>query len=329
MVDQALDKVKRMALCMQRHSWEQGCLAQAFLESGDERETVLLAMEALLRQTDDGRAAMIGTPSAVTDPCSVGEALLFAYHRTGDELFQTSCERLRKWALCDAPRNERGIVYHIADANEIWADSFYMLPPFLASVGEYDEAIKQVEGYWDCLFNDRGGLLFHKWDQDKEDFSRGVLWGEGNGWAIAGMSRIIAMLPETHQKEKESLIEKTKTLIFHSLQYIRQDYFFHDIVNDSSTCVENGFSQLLAYGIYRGVTDGWLDGKTIDMADHIYEAMQQKVDQYGLVQDVCSAKSGFVTPGPNAEGQAFFILMCAARKKYRMACRNPHGTPRD
>jgi len=320
-MDQVLDKVKLMALCMQRYSWEQGCLAQAFLELGDERETILLAKEALLRQMDDGRAAMIGNSTAITDPCSVGEALVFAFHRTGDELFKESYERLRKWALHDAPRNENGIVYHITDKNEIWADSFYMLPPFLASVGEYDEAIKQAEGYWHLLFNDIGGLLVHKWDQDKKVFSRGVLWGEGNGWAIAGMARIIAMLPETHQAKKESLIERTKTLIFHSLQYIRQDCFFHDVVNDANTCVENGFSQLLAYGIYRGVTDGWLDAQTIDTADKIYEAMQSKVDNYGLVQDVCSAKSNFVIPGPNAEGQAFFMLMCAARQKYRKACK--------
>ncbi len=42
MDNQTLEKVKLMALSMQRHSWEQGCLAQALLELGDERETVFL-----------------------------------------------------------------------------------------------------------------------------------------------------------------------------------------------------------------------------------------------------------------------------------------------
>ena len=31
-----LARVKRMALAFQRHDWEQGVVAQAFLEAGDE-----------------------------------------------------------------------------------------------------------------------------------------------------------------------------------------------------------------------------------------------------------------------------------------------------
>ena len=84
--------------------------------------------------------------------------------------------------------------------------------------------------------------------------------------------------------------------------------------------MENGLSQLLAYGIYRGVMSGWPDSAYIPAADAMAAAVQDNVDDYGLVQDVCSAKSGFVTPGPNAEGQAWFIMLCAAGAKYQSMC---------
>lgn len=312
-----LDKVKHMALAMQRAPWEQGNLAQALLELGDERTTILLAKEAQLRQTADGRAAMIGQPPTITDPCAIGEALIFAYEKTGDAAFKTAYERLLQWALADAPRDENGIVYHILGTTDLWADSMYMLCPFLAAAGEYDEAIKQLNGYWDALLVEEVGLLAHKWDTETRTFSRGVIWAEGNGWAIAAMAQIIDKLPEGYAQQKQKLIARATQLIDNALKYMRDDYFFHDAMDDPTTVVENGLSQLLAYGIYRGVTSGWLDDIYIPTADAMFAAVETKVDDYGLVQDVCSAKSGFVTAGPNAEGQAWFIMLYAARARYQ------------
>ncbi len=320
MRDQTLENVKHMALAMQRQPWEQGNLAQAFLELGDERTTILLAKEAQLRQTADGRAAIIGHPPTITDPCSVGEALIYAYEKTGDEAFKTSYEKLLKWALVDAPRDENGIVYHMFGKTDLWVDSMYMLPPFLAAAGEYDEAIKQLDGYWDALLVEDIGLLAHKWDTEKQAFSRGVIWAEGNGWAIAAMAQIVDKLPEPYAQQRQRLIARTTQLIDNSLTYMRDDGFFHDAMDDPTTVVENGLSQLMAYGIYRGVASGWLDSAYIPAADAMFAAVESKVDDYGLVQDVCSAKSGFATAGPNAEGQAWFIMLWAARARYRSMC---------
>jgi hypothetical protein len=43
------------------------------------------------------------------------------------------------------------------------------------------------------------------------------------------------------------------------------------------------------------------------------EAARAKVDRMGLVQDVCGSPT-FEAPGTATEGQAFFILMEAARR---------------
>ena len=53
-------QVKDALLCMQRHSWEQGVAMQAMLETGDLPAVILMAHEAVNRQTADGRAATIG-----------------------------------------------------------------------------------------------------------------------------------------------------------------------------------------------------------------------------------------------------------------------------
>lgn len=55
-----LEKVKRATLAMQRYSWEQGTVAQAFLERGETVTAILLAVEGVNRQIADGRCAQIG-----------------------------------------------------------------------------------------------------------------------------------------------------------------------------------------------------------------------------------------------------------------------------
>ena len=72
------DRVKRVLLAMQRYNWEQGVTAQAFLESGDMDIAIALALEGANRQNPDGRCCHIGESTAVTDPCAIGEALIFA-----------------------------------------------------------------------------------------------------------------------------------------------------------------------------------------------------------------------------------------------------------
>jgi rhamnogalacturonyl hydrolase YesR len=190
-----VEKVKRAALSMQRYNWEQGVLAQAFLESGEKEVAILLAVEAAHRQDELGRCAAIGPAFSATDPCAVGEALIFACEQTGDPSLLRARDRLLRWALADAPRNPGGIVYHLLDAPQFWVDSFYMLPPFLARAGCFSEAMKQIDGYWNALFDPAGGLLSHQWDDGRKQFLRKAAWGVGNGWAAAGMARVIAMLP--------------------------------------------------------------------------------------------------------------------------------------
>jgi len=308
-----LKRVKLATLAMQRYSWEQGTVSQAFVEIGDVETAILLAKEAAYRQGDDGRCALMGNLHAVTDPCAVGEALVFACNETGDSMLEAALDKLQHWALIDAPRNAEGIVYHLDNEKQFWVDSFYMLPPFLAKTGHYEEAFKQCDGYWNALFSPEDCLLSHIWDDENKCFLRKVFWGVGNGWAAAGMARVIDLLPDSYEPHRQALISRVKTLVEGVLSHQRQDALFHDVLDDPGTFVETNAPQMIAYTIYRGVSSGYLETEYLDKADRIRKAVINKVDKYGLVQDVCGAPS-FNKPGVAAEGQAFFILMEAARR---------------
>ncbi|MFA9380098.1 MAG: glycoside hydrolase family 88 protein [Acetanaerobacterium sp.] len=310
-----IDHVKLALLAMQRYPWEQGVTMQAFLEQGDRDVVIALAKEAVYRALPDGRLATIGVTNAVTDPCATGEALLYACKQTNDAALCRGRDGLLEWALHKAPRNAQGIVYHLTDSDEFWVDSMYMLPPFLAAAGYPKEALQNLYGYWNTLYNEDKQLLHHIWDDKRQAFTRSAYWGVGNGWTLAAFARMIELLPQELEADRENLRQMARKLIDGLLRYIRPDGLFFDVVDDKTTFVETNLSQMLAYTLYRGMKSGWLPASMEPTASRLRNAAAGKVDKYGLVQGVCGAPS-FDKSGVAPEGQAFYLLMEAAAAGY-------------
>lgn len=308
-------KVKIALLAMQRHSWEQGVAAQGFLEQGDMDIVIAMVKEAAYRHLPDGRTAVLDNSTASTDPCSVGEALLTAANVTGDPHLLDAHEKLLNWALNLAPTNEKGIVYHFADSKQFWIDSMYMLPPYLASAGYYASALRQIDGYYKALFHPQKKMFSHMWDDQKKEFVREDAWGVGNGWALAGITRVIAALPQEYEADRQRLIDLLVPLIDTILTYMMPDGRFHDVIDNADTFPEVNLSQMLAYTLFRGMQGGWLQKDYLKYAEILRSAANREIDQYGLVQNVCGAPH-FDRPGVAPEGQAFYLLMEAAAKDY-------------
>ncbi len=308
-------KVKQALLSMQRYSWEQGVAAQAFLEMGEKELVIQMSKAAVLNQLADGRLAAMGNISAVTDPAGIGEAVLYASEVTKDPELGSAVQKLINWLLEKAPRNRDGIIYHVIEKPQMWVDSFYMAPPFLSAAGYHQEALKQIKGYISLLFNSEKKLFSHIWDESKNDFARGDCWGVGNGWALAGITRVIATLPEEFNAEKHELINFVKTVLDSCLGYMRTDGLFHDVLDNKDSFIETNLSQMAAYAIYRGMKAGWLGDGYLAFAETMRNAAHAKVDDLGFVQGVCGAPF-FDRPGIAAEGQSFFLLMEAAAQKF-------------
>jgi rhamnogalacturonyl hydrolase YesR len=309
----AVEKAKTAMLSMQRATWEQGVAMQAVLELGETDLVILMAKDAVLRQSADGRLAMLGEEFALSDAAAPGEAVLWAARKTGDPVLMTGFNKLLDYVLNKAPRTKEGIIYHFTNQPQIWSDIIYMLPPFLAAAGKYDEAIKQIEGARACLWNADKKLLSHMWDCEKQTFARKDCWGVGNGWSAAGLTRVIRALPDSMRTERSKLAGYATAIIDGCLAHMRADGLFHNIVDDPKSFVETNLAQMLAYSIYRGVKVGWIDRRYLAAADKMRAAAHAKMDDLGLVQGVCGSPE-FDHPGTATEGQVFFILMEVAHE---------------
>jgi rhamnogalacturonyl hydrolase YesR len=306
-------RVRNAMLAMQRRAWEQGTAAQALLEFGETELVVLLAKDAVVNQLKDGRLGLNEGNAAVCDPAVNGEPVLVAAKVTGDAALQRAAEQMLDFELHKAPRTRDGLIFHNHIERRIWVDAIYMLPPFLAVAGHPAEAMKQIAGYRRILQDPKTKLYSHMWDDDRQDFERKALWASGNGWALAGMARVLRALPESMAAEQRQLAEWIREIVDGCLPFRRPDGLFHDVFDDAKTFVETNFAQMLAYTLYRGVAGGWLPGSFRDTAESLRAAAIAKVDAFGLVQGVCGAPN-FNRSGTSTEGQAFHLLMEAARR---------------
>jgi unsaturated rhamnogalacturonyl hydrolase len=303
-------RIKRAAaaaLAMERRDWEQGILAQAFLEAGDDENVILLTKAAIVQRVPDGRLGVViaGSP---TDPAMGGEAYWRAGQITGDPQIQNAVQGLLEWILHKAPRAADGTLYHVFEQPQMWSDGFNGAPPFLAAVGYYDEAMRQIDGFRKRLWDSGKKLLAHVWDDSAKGSNRKDYWGGGNGWAAAGLARVIRALPRDRKDDRHRLAAFAAELIDGCLALQRGDGLFHDVVDRPETFVETNLAQMLAFAIYLGILDQWLPERYRAAADRLRSAARTQMDRFGYVQNVCGAPN-FDRPGTSTEAQAFAIMM--------------------
>ncbi|MCY1145380.1 glycoside hydrolase family 88 protein [Actinoplanes sp. Pm04-4] len=278
-------------LAMQRQSWEQGVAAQAALDLGRDDLAYLMASSAVTRQAADGRLG--GDDDNAVNGAACGEAAV----RAG---FPDAARRQLDFLLHTAARAGDGTIFHVLGKSQVWADTVYMVVPFLALSGELDEAVRQVHGHRRHLCRD--GLY------SAIEPGRPARWGGGNGWVAAGIARAVRLAPALLSTD---LPAHAREVLDACLPLRRADGLFHDVLDDPGTFRETNAAQMFAYAALTGVTDGWLPPGYATVGHDLLAAATREVDEYGLVQNACGAPT-FDHPGTSAEAQAFHLLATAA-----------------
>lgn len=313
--DETIEKVKNAMLCMQRMHWEQGVAMQAAIAIDDSASLVMMACEAIFRQLPDGRLSMIGSRKIVGDPGLSGVGVLKAYQLTGDEKFKIAAKKQYDFFKDPANKNSIGVIYHNTDTYVVFSDNMFMVAPFLAHMGDFDEAMFQIEGLRTILWNPEMKLFRHIRNHETGVYQDSTYWGGGNGWCAAAMTQIIDLLPSERVDDKNKLIQYCTDLLDGCLQWQLPNGLFYDQITIPNF-EEATLPMMLAYSIYTGVKSGWLSEDYLKAADKMRSAAYSKVDKYGFIQDVSDAPE-FNSPGYSPEAQAFFLMMESAYAKLK------------
>ena len=275
--------------------------------------------------------AVINENVAVTDPAANGEVCLRAYALTGDEFYRDGAQRARPdYLMKDAPRTDDGVLYRNTvsfaegfSPNQLWIDAAYMAPPFLAVMGELDEAARQLRGYFRYLQDPGTRLFFHNYDVGTGKFVRRLRWATGNGWALMGIARVAAEAKKCGRLDILAELTARGNEVLESLvRFQLPDGRFRDIVDDENSFVDGTSAMMMSVYIYRGVLDAWIhDGAMVDRADRALATVQSKVDRFGIVREVCGCPH-FVLPGHQRRGAGCAADgLCLGRARARQGLR--------
>lgn len=311
--DEKIEKVKTAMLCMQRHSWEQGTAMQGLLEVGDTTRLILMAREAVQRNKPDGRLGMVYSDFNIADPGVNGPGVLEAYEITGEEKYINAAKALYEYLKRPESANEKGVIYHNNTSEAIFIDNMFMVAPFMALMGDYDEAMHQIEGLRDLLWNEDVKLFHHIRISRTLEFRDSSFWGGGNGWCAAAMAQVIDILPEERNTDREKLIGYNTNLLDGCISHQLPSGLLYDKITEPNF-EETTLPAMLAYAIYTGIKSGWLDPSYRIPADRMRHAVYANVDDLGLLQNA-SAAPWFNSPGTSPEGQAFLLMMEGAYRK--------------
>ncbi len=328
--DASLQAVITVLLAMQRASWEQALTAQALYAYSPVVELpslIGLAHDMIARADHLGRLGVLLNEQDLSslDFCAIGEVLVYLHKETRDTTFLNAARSLVGYIRRTAARSYEGLLEH--RDGELWVDAIFMLPPALIACGvswNQDslifEGFQQIEGHMKYLRN-KDGLWSQSWDVEGGIIRRAERLATGNGWAIAGLVRVLHLLPDGWESEAAGITVKLMETLRAVLKHQRDDGLFHFVIDNPTSFVETTSSQMIAYAIYKLVSLNLLDrdSEEVAAADRMRIAANAKVDKWGFVRGcVLGRKNGeednMNGAGTSAEGQAFYILcQCAWR----------------
>ncbi|KAJ7346965.1 hypothetical protein DFH08DRAFT_206749 [Mycena albidolilacea] len=221
-----ISSVATIAQALPSHSWEFGTATQALLELYSPLLSVFgptpFPVQTLSPSDVLGLAyaqAKIPQPfgihglsngdGAVGDPASLGVGAVMIGKT--DSSFSVAAQQEIDYVVGLAPKWPNGAISHRADVAELWADFIYMAPPFIAFFAADSNNASLLEtAYLQCglyrevlLFGSNASTFSAVGTSDTDGRWHHIvgpqsaepgLWSSSNGWAAAGMARVLATI---------------------------------------------------------------------------------------------------------------------------------------
>lgn len=224
------------------------------------------------------------------DEINEGRMLLFLYKGTGEEKYKKAAALLRS-QLMDQSRNSQGGFWHKKKYPfQMWLDGLYMGSPFYAEYGilfdepeNFDDVVKQFTLMETHARNAETGLLYHAWDEkkeqdwaDKETGLSTIFWGRAMGWYAMALVDVLDYLPVEHSgrndliailqrlAEAVSKVQDDSTGVW--WQVVDQPYREGNYLEASVSC-------MFVYALAKGIRLGYLDAKFKPVAEKAYQGI--------------------------------------------------------
>jgi unsaturated rhamnogalacturonyl hydrolase len=239
---------------------------------------------------DDGSIKGYRPDEYNIDHINNGKLILLLYRVTGKEKYKKAADLLRS-QLTTHPRTSEGGFWHKKIyPSQMWLDGLYMGQPFYAEYAmlfhedtAFNDIAKQFILMERHARNAKTGLLYHGWDESKEqqwaDKRTGLspnIWGRAMGWYAMAMVDVLDYFPKDHPG-RDSIINIlnrfAKAVV--SVQDAKTGLWY-DIVdkkNEPKNYFEASASSMLVYALAKAVRNGYLPASYETYAKKGYEGI--------------------------------------------------------
>lgn len=237
---------------------------------------------------DDGAIKTCKFEDFNIDNVCNGRALMTLFKVTNNEKYWKAATKLRE-QLKQQPRTKEGGFWHKKIyPNQMWLDGLYMGEPFYTEFADFTNdtaAFNDIANQFIWMEKNsrdaKTGLLYHAWDESKEQkwankrTGRSLnFWARAMGWYATALVDVLDYFPEQHPKRKE-LVNILNRLVVAVEKQQQKSGLWLDVMNvsDKRNYVEASASSQFVYAIAKGVRKGYIPSKKIGIAKKGFEGI--------------------------------------------------------
>lgn len=237
------------------------------------------------------------------DHVNNGKLLFPLYRETGEERYRQAADLLRQ-QLMKHPRTSEGAFWHKQIyPYQIWLDGLYMGAPFyaeyireFADIKDYSDVTQQFKLCYQHTRDAQTGLLYHAWDEKKEqpwcDPTTGLsknFWGRSMGWFVMALVDVLGILPED-QEDRATIIQMLSETM-EALMKVQDQAsgVFYQVLNlpdAKGNYLEASASCMILYAVAKGLRKGYLPERYQVKAEQIRKGIIEEfitITEEGLI----------------------------------------------
>jgi unsaturated rhamnogalacturonyl hydrolase len=256
---------------------------QAWRKSGDPRylDYVKRTIDSLVHA--DGSIEGYERTKYNIDHVNPGKVLftLLAESKSNEdkERYRKVLGTLRTQMLLQPRTTEGGFWHKGIYPHQMWLDGVYMASPFLARYaaffGEpdlFDDVARQILLTEKHMRDARTGLLYHGWDESREQRwsdpksgTSAAFWGRSMGWYAMALVDVLELLPQDHPQRAPivAVLQRLARAVA-DVQDAATGVWWQvlDAGGRDKNFREASSSSMFVYALLKGVKNGWLDAAT-------------------------------------------------------------------
>jgi unsaturated rhamnogalacturonyl hydrolase len=227
------------------------------------------------------------------DNITTGRSLLLLYKVTGQEKYKKAADHLRE-QLRTHPRTSDGGFWHKKIyPYQMWLDGLYMGEPFYAEYAAtfhedaaFDDIAKQFVLMEKHSRDDKTGLLYHGWDESKQQRWSNPMtgrspnfWDRAMGWYAMALVDTLDYFPKQHAQRPELIAILNRLAKAVAAYQEPKSGLWYQVVDkgtEKGNYLESSGSAMFVYALAKGVRNGYLPPTYLTVAQKGYQGLVEK-----------------------------------------------------